>query len=39
VKEYGTEPELAKLLGGDAEAAALTLVMNTLLNTDFALNR
>ena len=39
VKEYGMEPELAKLLGGDAEAAALTLVMNTLLNTDFALNR
>ena len=39
VVEYGADAGQAKLLGGDAETAALTLVMNTLLNTDFALNR
>jgi hypothetical protein len=37
--DYQAKPDTAALLGGTPEAAALTLVANTLLNTDLALNR
>ena len=37
--DYQLHPDTAAKLGGTPEAAAMTLVANTLLNTDFALNR
>jgi hypothetical protein len=37
--DYRARPETAALLGATPEAAAMTLVANTLLNADFALNR
>ena len=37
--DYQSHPDTAANLGGTPEAAAMTLVTNTLLNTDFALNR
>ncbi|MFN0127604.1 MAG: PSD1 and planctomycete cytochrome C domain-containing protein [Verrucomicrobiales bacterium] len=37
--DYRARPETAAQLGGTPEVAALTLVANTLLNTDRALNR
>ena len=37
--DYRARPDTAKTLGGTPEAAAMTLVMNTLLNSDPALNR
>ena len=37
--DYTAHPETSSKLGASPGAAAMTLVMNTLLNTDFALNR
>ncbi len=37
--EYTKSPELAAKLGADPQSAALTLVANTILNLDSALNR
>ena len=37
--DYRADPESAAKLAATPEAAALTLVANTLLNTDLALNR
>ena len=39
LEDYRRRPEEAKKLADSPEAAALTLVANTLLNTDLALNR
>lgn len=37
--DYQSKPETAINLGGTPETAAMTLLINTLLNTDLALNR
>jgi hypothetical protein len=39
LSDYQKDPAAARTLGGFPETAALTLVINTLLNSDLALNR